>query len=298
MKVSVVILNWNRPSDTIKAVDSVLAQDYLHFDVTVWDNASTDDSKRILESRFGQDPRVRLIVSDANYGVAGGRNRAFPLAAGDLLLSLDSDAFFESPNALSLIAARMESDTSLGAVSFEVKRPDGHLMWPFSRPAAEWRSREFETIRVDGCAFAVRREAFVHVGAFAEHFSPFGAEDQHFAFKLIGDGYRILYLPSVAVVHVFSPKGRNAEQFAMHVRNMLWIPMELFPASRALFSVGKQGLSLLHDALEQRQLWAFVRGSWYALTGFRWGRRQPMDREVWRHLRQLIREDRAMTHLP
>jgi GT2 family glycosyltransferase len=293
MRISVIILNWNRPRDTLQAAESVLRQDHADLELILWDNASSDDSREILTRRFHGEPRVVLRFADANYGVAGGRNRAFPLAGGEILVSLDSDAVFESAGALSHIASCFRDDPDLGAVSFEVKRPDGHLMWPFTRPAATWRHRPFETIRVDGCSFATTRTAFAKAGGFAEHFSPYGAEDQHYALTLIGLGYRVLYLPSVVVVHAFSPRGRVGVQFIKHVRNSLWIPLELFPFPHAFLSAGKQAWSLLGDAREQRQVPEYFRGLAETLMGFHPARRKPIRRERWRHVRALIAEDKA-----
>lgn len=294
MKISVVILNWNRPQDTIAAVQSTLKQDYPDFEVVIWDNASSDNSLTLLKSHFHSDPRVRLLVGAANYGVAGGRNRAFPASKGDVIFSLDSDAIFESPDALSKMAARLKNESTIGAISFEVKRPDGHLMWPFSRPASEWRQKEFETIRVDGCAFATPREVFVKSGGFAEHFSPYGAEDQHYAFKLIGLGYKVLYFPSVVVIHAFSPKGRTGLQFRMHVRNMLWTGMELFPFRHVFWATSKIAARLFMDARQQRQIHDFYNGLSLAISDFSWSRRSPMPRVAWKYFRGMVAEDKRL----
>ena len=293
MKVSVVILNWNRPSDTIQAADAVLAQDYPHFDLILWDNASSDDSKQVLETHYRNHPKVRLFFADANYGVAGGRNRAFQKTTGELVIFLDNDVIITCPQAISRIVERMRPEQDLGAISFEVTRTDGHLMWPFSRPATEWRTREFETIRVDGGAFVVRRNVFEAVGGFAEHFSPYGAEDQHFAFRVISAGYRIVYFPTVNVIHAFSMRGRTSEQFAMHMRNMLLIPLELFPMPHGLASVAKLAVGFFHDAREQHQLAAYFRGLYRAVRSYR-AHRQGMSREGWQRFRALVQEDKAL----
>jgi len=294
VRISVVILNWERPTDTIQAAESVLRQDYRDFDLLIWDNASTDHSYELLASRFAGEERVILETADANYGVAGGRNRAFRRVTGDLVLSLDSDARFQDSDALTRIHRRFASDPSVGALSFEVIRPDGHLMWPFSRPGRTWREREFETYRVDGCSFAVRRRVLEKVDAFAEHFSPYGAEDQHFALKVVGAGYRVLYFPEVRVIHAFEPSGRVAAQFTKHVRNSLWIPLELFPMPNALASVSAQGLRLFRDAAEQRQWGAYLRGALEAVFAFRPSRRTPIPRREWRRLRRLVRQEKQL----
>lgn len=293
MRISVVILNWNRPDDTVAAVTSVLAQDYADVEILVWDNASSDDSRERLTAAFGREARVRLEWGDGNYGVAGGRNRAFARATGEILLSLDSDAVIENADAVSRMAEVFRAEQDVGALSFEVRRPDGHLMWPFARPAAQWRERRFDAIRVDGCSFATRRALFEQLGGFAEHFSPYGAEDQYYAFQVIGAGYRVVYLPAVKVIHAFAPTGRQGRQFTMHVRNMLWMPMELFPLPEAAARAGAQALYLAREAREQRQFRAYLAGLGQAVTGFRAARRKPMSRDGWRRLRALVAEDKA-----
>jgi GT2 family glycosyltransferase len=298
LKISVVILNWNRPQDTIAAAESILRQVYPDFEILIWDNASSDNSRQVLEQRFRHEPRMTMVFGDGNYGVAGGRNRAFPLTAGDIILSLDSDAVLEGTDCFRLLADRFAQDPSIGALSFEVVRPDGHLMWPFSRPAAAWRTREFETIRVDGCAFAVPRKLYDEIGGFAEHFSPYGAEDQHFAYRVIGAGRRVVYFPAVKCVHAFSPKGRTAIQFRRHVRNCLWMPLELFPMPYNVASFAKLAVSLLRDGREQRQVTEFFRGSAEALLGFRPSRRKPISRDAWRRLRTLVNEDKDLALEP
>jgi GT2 family glycosyltransferase len=125
MKITVIILNWNRPEDTIKAAESVLAQDYPDLGILIWDNNSTRDVQNMLTARIGDHPKVRLVFAELNYGVAGGRNRAFRISDGDIVFFLDSDAVIETPNALSMVAQRMTEDPGLGAISFEIKRSDG-----------------------------------------------------------------------------------------------------------------------------------------------------------------------------
>ena len=292
LHLTAVILNWNRPQDTLAAVTSVLAQDYPDSDALVWDNASTDNSRQILEAAFAGNPRVQLEFASDNFGVAGGRNRAFRQARGQLLMSLDSDATIETRDAFTRIVARFAAEPDLGALSFEVRRPDGHLMWPFARPADAWRARGFDTIRVDGCSFVTPRALFDRIGGFAEHFSPYGAEDQYYAFQVIGQGLRVAYDPSVRVIHAFTPRGRQGRQFAMHVRNMVWMPLELFPFPHHLLRAGAQARYLWQEAKEQGQQPAYRQGLREALSGFRRSRRHPMPPAAWRRLRTLIAEDK------
>lgn len=294
MRITVVILNWNRAHDTVEAVRSVLRQDYPDFEVLVWDNASSDDSQAVLNGSFANEPRVRLIWGQGNYGVAGGRNRAFAEATGELLFSLDNDATIETPGALTRIAEVMQCEPDIGALSFEVRRPDGHLMWPFSRPSATWREQRFDTIRVDGCSFVTPRAVFEQIGGFAEHFSPYGAEDQYYAYQVLGTGRRVVYFPEIKVIHAFSPKGRQGKQFAMHVRNMLWTPLELFPFPQNLIRAATQSLHLWRDAREQNQHAFFLAGLRDGCSNW-FRRRTPLSRTSWQTIRHLVAEDKKVT---
>ncbi|MBP7828566.1 MAG: glycosyltransferase family 2 protein [Kiritimatiellae bacterium] len=290
--ISVVILNWNRPEDTLQAVRSVLGQSCADLEVVVWDNASTDGSREVLTDAFASDPRVRLVWSERNYGVAGGRNRAFAAARGRILFSLDSDAVIETRDGLDLVAAVFENEPGVGVVGAEVLRPDRHLMWPFARPASEWRERRFDTIRLDGCAFATRRELFERIGGFAEHFSPYGQEDHYYAFQVLGAGFRVVYVPAIKVVHAFNPVGRQGEQFAMVVRNGLWIPLELFPFPHNLLRAVSRSMHFAREAAEDKQWRFFFQGFSQGFAAMR--RRRPMPRKAWRRVAALIREDKAL----
>jgi GT2 family glycosyltransferase len=167
-------------------------------------------------------------------------------------------------------------------------------MWPFSRPSDVWRHHAFETIRIDGGASAIRRDAFLKTGKFAEHFSPYGAEDAHFSYKLIQQGYHIRYEPAVKVVHAFSTAGRTSLQFSYHVRNSLWIPMEFFPWPFAFFSGFRKAVEFFLDACHNHLFKAYLRGIWLTLSDYRWSRRTPISGKKWQALRNLIKEDKTL----
>ena len=81
MRTAVVILNWNTEGflkeflpglqRTVSKVDGA--------EVVVADNASTDGSIEVMNSRF---PEIRTIRFDRNLGFTGGYNEAFRILAG------------------------------------------------------------------------------------------------------------------------------------------------------------------------------------------------------------------------
>lgn len=67
-KVAVVILNWNGAEMLRRFLPSVISSSQAEgVEIYVADNASTDDSCRVIEEEFSS---VRLIRLDRNYGFA------------------------------------------------------------------------------------------------------------------------------------------------------------------------------------------------------------------------------------
>lgn len=87
MKTAVVILNWNGATMLRRYLPSVVAYSD-GAEVWVADNASTDDSLRVLQQEF---PMVKTLVLDKNYGFAEGYNRAIEHIEAEYIVLLNSD---------------------------------------------------------------------------------------------------------------------------------------------------------------------------------------------------------------
>lgn len=93
-RLSVVIPTHNRRDFTLRAVASVLAQDHARdLEVIVVDDGSTDDTEAVLQRRYADDPRLRVITTTRNYTNAA-RNTGFRASRGELVCFLDSDDFW------------------------------------------------------------------------------------------------------------------------------------------------------------------------------------------------------------
>lgn len=100
MKISLIILNYNCPADTLDCLKSVKAAHTprdLTLHTIVVDNASSDDSIHLISKKY---PEVQLIESYKNLGFAGGNNLGIKAAMEgkpDLLILLNPDTIIH-PN--------------------------------------------------------------------------------------------------------------------------------------------------------------------------------------------------------
>lgn len=87
-KVSIILPTYNRADLIGSAIESVINQTYSNWELIVWDDGSTDNTRQVGESY--KDDRIRYFW-DKNHGAAYARNRAADIARGQYLAFLDSD---------------------------------------------------------------------------------------------------------------------------------------------------------------------------------------------------------------
>jgi len=89
--VSVVMPAYNCEAYVEQALRSVLEQGIAQLEVIVVDDASTDDTPRVLERLAREDARIRVLTSPRNCGQGACRNRGVGEARGRYLAFQDSD---------------------------------------------------------------------------------------------------------------------------------------------------------------------------------------------------------------
>jgi glycosyltransferase involved in cell wall biosynthesis len=88
--VSIIVPVYNAENALPRCLDSILAQDYTHFELLLMDDGSKDASPSICDRYAEKDARIR-VVHKPNSGVSDTRNQALDLASGDYIQFLDSD---------------------------------------------------------------------------------------------------------------------------------------------------------------------------------------------------------------
>ena len=99
------------------ALDSLLAQDYPHWECLLWDDGSTDGSGAVAAAYAARDPRFRVLGDGHNRGVSASCAAAMSQARGEYLAILDSDDMLEA-DALSSMLAFMQANPQLGTGCF------------------------------------------------------------------------------------------------------------------------------------------------------------------------------------
>lgn len=94
--VSIIIPVYNAGKYLETTISSVLNQSFTNWELVAVDDASTDDSRKILNKFAEADTRIHAIYLSENRGVSNARNVGLSNASGDYICWLDADDFYDS----------------------------------------------------------------------------------------------------------------------------------------------------------------------------------------------------------
>jgi glycosyltransferase involved in cell wall biosynthesis len=109
---------YNAGAFVASAIDSVLAQRGIDFELLVCDDASTDETRAILEGYRG-DERVQLFANPCNCGAAATRNQLIRSARGRYLTPCDADDLL-LPRNLATLATYLDTHAEAGTVYADI----------------------------------------------------------------------------------------------------------------------------------------------------------------------------------
>lgn len=125
--VSVIIPTYNNEAYLRACVDSVLSQKTsFPFEVIVVNDGSTDGSQALLEAKYDDNPKVRL-VHQQNKGLSGARNTGIDLAKGEYFLFVDSDDRLLPGAIEALTAAARSQGAKIVCGGYVCRYPDGRI---------------------------------------------------------------------------------------------------------------------------------------------------------------------------
>ena len=246
VKISVVVVNWNRRDLLTACLRSLAGQTHPSFDVTVVDNGSEDGSAEAVAKIATTYPvALYLIQNSMNLGFCAANNQGIMASTGSLVALLNNDAEAE-PGWLEALETVIESDPTVGMAASKIlvwedpKKIDkvGHLIYPDGqnrgRGSGQIDAGQFdrveETLWPDGCAAMYRRAMLDEVGGFDEDFFAY-ADDAELGLRGRIAGWSCLYAPGAVVRH---HRGAtlglsSARRLTLIERNRVLLAVKLFP---------------------------------------------------------------------
>jgi glycosyltransferase involved in cell wall biosynthesis len=112
-KVSVLIPVFNRAELIARCVESALAQTHANLEVIISDNASTDDTWRVVNRLAAADSRIHLFRNESNLGPTRNWISGLERCTGNYVKILWSDDWIES-NCIEELLRPMDGTPEVG----------------------------------------------------------------------------------------------------------------------------------------------------------------------------------------
>jgi glycosyltransferase involved in cell wall biosynthesis len=226
--ITAIICTYNRDRYLGAAIDSLLEQDYADYGVLIVDNASTDQTKAVVEARLAH-PKLRYVY-ESTLGLSVARNRGFRETQSPLIAYLDDDAV-ASRQWLRVLVEAYENNQKLAIAGGKVS-----LIWPENQRSPQWISSDLaqglgaydlgsEVLSITdsnltprGLNYSLRRSFLEQVGGFDAQLGRVGkrllSNEELFMTELaLAQGWQVAYLPEAFVEHNVAPERLKPDWF-------------------------------------------------------------------------------------
>ena len=194
--LSVVMPVYDPPPEFLdKAIASVVAQVYPHWELCIADDASTDPAVRGTLKRWTErEPRIRVVVRGTNGHISRATNSAADVALGEFLVLMDHDDEL-TPDALGEVALYLSGRPETDVLYSDDDKIDaqGRRFAPQFKP--DWSPELLLSYMYWSHLLVVRRSIFVELGGLRVGYE--GAQDYDFALRLTEVTDRVGHIPKV-----------------------------------------------------------------------------------------------------
>ena len=210
-ELSVIILNYKTDQMVIDLIGGLIPDPRM--EILVVDNSP----ENTLESKLSRRSDLSCFYTGSNSGYSGGNNYGIEKARGEWILILNSDTKTNTSDLLKLLEITKKNPVLVstprliqpdGVIQDNVGFLDPIYINPtnaiFARPRFIKAEEIKENIFVDcltGAAMLVHKTVFEKIGLLDDKKFFMYFEDMDFSQRLKRAGIKVLYIPSVSIIH-------------------------------------------------------------------------------------------------
>lgn len=228
LTISAIICTHNRSNYLAGSIESLLNQTYNHYNILIIDNASTDNTKEVVNSYLSH-PHVHYYYESA-LGLSSARNRGAKESNADILAYLDDDAI-ASPQWLKTLVESYQNNPKLAIAGGKVT-----LIYPENMIPPPWISENLSgalgyydlgdqeilitspILTPRGLNYSLRKTFLDSIGGFDLNLGRKGKnllsnEELVMTELALNNNWEVRYLPTALVAHNVAPERLSHQWF-------------------------------------------------------------------------------------
>ena len=230
IQLTILILNFNRPKDLLETLCKVNDINKRNIEIIIVDNGSTDESPKVIKQLDSK--KYKKIFIKENKGSAFGHQIGMQAARGELIVTLDDDAFI-NPNNIDICINYFKKFPKLAAIGFGMVNPnteyndqDYHEI-PVSKWDKKTINNSYETVIATSAAI-FRKSALADINYYDLNWNWY-TEDLELCMRLIHKGYNTINMPELIAYHKSSLVNRNFNTMTQNsIEGMIMIYYKFF----------------------------------------------------------------------
>jgi len=224
MDVTIILVNFNTIIFLLDALDSVFDKsEGFNFEIIVVDNNSSDNSKNILEARYGN--KVIYLSLPQNIGFGNANNEALKIAKGRNIFLLNPDTILVN-NAIKKLCDYLDQNEGVAicggnlynsdltpslsyfkhkhSITLEIDLLTAGL---FSRifigknSHFNYSKTPIEVTMISGADLMIKKNVIDKIGLFDPDFFVY-FEDNELSVRALKNGYKIINIPDAKIIHL------------------------------------------------------------------------------------------------
>ncbi len=233
--VSIIIPTYNGAAYIAGAIESVLSQEYLNWELLIISDGSTDDTKTIVEKYSTHDTRIVFSENENNSGIQKTLNRGIALAKGKYIARLDDDDRWIDPTKLAAQVDFLEANEAYVLLGTDARVVDekGSMLSVNVMPKhdREIRSKILSQNCFLHATVVMRKTALDTVGGYSETSATRHAEDYDLWLRLgtVGKMANLPLQSTALTARDASLTNRHRVVQARHVLGVVWMHRKNYP---------------------------------------------------------------------
>lgn len=232
---SVIIVTWNRKANLTKAVDSILKQQGISFQLIIIDNGSSDGTSEYGKMLSANNKNCIYYGYNFNIGITRAMNKGFSLASGEIIFCFDDDQIISDDHLLEKVVLLSKTKKwnilNIGVRNYYTRKWEHFI---YSYPVKRYLNKSFYVNNFGNGSVFIKKEVLDRIGFFENCYFR-EVQENEYALRAMLNGFYILYYPELVIEHKVDPNRPSQKiVFYYSLRNTLLKNYKYFTGYRLL----------------------------------------------------------------